>query len=62
MSKEKRLSFKNMGNDKYIFVNREDNYKEIRVYYKNHVYNVSFPINLAAIQHISLLTASSFPP
>ena len=35
---------KEMGNDKYIFVNRENNYDEIRIYLKDDVYNVSFPM------------------
>ena len=33
-----------ISNDKYIFVNKEDNCKEIRIYYNNDVYDVSFPI------------------
>ena len=50
---------KEMGNDKYIFVNREDNYKEIRVYYKNYVYNVSLPIKNSIYNYKTIFTSKS---
>ena len=50
---------KEMGNDKYIFVNREDNCKEIRVYYKNNVYNVSFPIKNSIYNYKTVFTSKS---
>lgn len=48
-----------ISNDKYIFVNRENNCQEIRVYYKNHVYNVSFPIKNSIYNYKTFFTSKS---
>ena len=35
---------KSIVSDKYIFVNKENDCEEIRIYFKDGLYNVSFPM------------------
>ena len=48
-----------ISNDKYIFVNKENNCEEIQIYFKDHVYNVSFPIKNSNYNYKTFFTSKS---
>ena len=50
---------KEMGNNKYIFVNKKNNYDEIRIYLKDDVYNVSFPIKNSIYNYKTIFTSKN---